>query len=91
MRSLSDSAESQHLINLISTQTLGLLEDHWPDILECRGDDDDLKITFSHTLSIDGSRRTVKSQISFARRFSDQIEDSFDTTQTTLSFADKKK
>ena len=76
--------ESAQLIDLIAGQTKSLLEDHWADIDSCRDGEDDIKVSFSHKLSYEGSARTVKTVISFSHRVKDEIEESIDTAQTEL-------
>ena len=86
---MTPQSENQNFINLITNQTENLLVNHWSDIQDCRGSQSDFKISFTHSISTEGSFRSVKSQISFAHRFSDTIEDSFDSNQTVLPFAQK--
>jgi hypothetical protein len=69
------STEPEALIELIVGQTRLLLRNHWPDILDFR-DGTEIKIAFSHALEFNGAKRTVKTRISFARRVTDEIEES---------------
>jgi hypothetical protein len=83
--------ESQQLIDMIAGQTRALLEDHWGDIESCRDGDEDIKVSFGHKLSYEGSARTVKTVISFSHRVKDEIEESIDTAQTELPIEAKGK
>jgi hypothetical protein len=76
--------EHEQLIELIATQTRNLLQDHWADIDSCRDGEEEIKISFSHKLSYEGSERTIKTTISFAHRVKDEIEESIDTQQEEL-------
>ena len=78
------STEPEQLIDLIAEQTRSLLKDHWPDIDSYRDGDDEIKLAFSHTLSYEGSERTVKTAISFSHRVKDTLEQSIDTAQADL-------
>jgi hypothetical protein len=75
--------ENAHLIDLISTHTKTLLENHWSDIMEFRtdGNGDSIKIGFSHDLSYEGQERIIESTISFGKRVKDSTIDRIDTQQ----------
>ncbi len=76
--------EHEQLIGLIAAQTSRLLQDHWSDIDSYRDGEDEIKLAFSHTLSYEGSERTVKTSISFSHRIKDSVEESIDTAQADL-------
>jgi len=81
---MTTPTEPTQLINLITHQTERLLQDHWADIDSCRDGDEEIKISFSHKLSYEGSERTVKTAISFSHRVKDTLEQSIDTAQADL-------
>jgi hypothetical protein len=81
---MTTPTEPEQLIDLITAQTRALLDSHWSDIDSCRDGEDDIKVSFSHKLSYEGSSRTVKSCISFSHRVKDEIEETFDFAQTEL-------
>ncbi len=78
------TTEPEQLIDLIAAQTRSLLEDHWADIQTYRDGDADIKLSFVHTLSYEGSERTIKTTISFSHRVKDEVEESIDTAQADL-------
>jgi hypothetical protein len=81
---MTTPTEPEQLIDLIAEQTRSLLQDHWPDIDSYRDGDDEIKLAFSHTLSYEGSERTVKTTISFSHRIKDEVENSINTAQAEL-------
>jgi hypothetical protein len=78
------STEPEQLIDLIAAQTRQLLADHWTDIDSYRDGESEIKLAFSHTLSYEGSERTVKTSISFSHRIKDSVEESINTAQQEL-------
>jgi hypothetical protein len=88
---MTTPTEPEQLIELIAAHTRQLLEDHWTDIDSYRDGDDEIKLAFSHTLSYEGSERTVKTSISFSRRIKDSVEESINTAQTELPLPGKRK
>lgn len=78
------STEPTAIIDLITEQTRDLLAKHWTEIDAYRDGDADIKLSFSHALSYEGSERTVKTTISFSHRIKDEIENSIDTAQANL-------
>ncbi len=81
---MQNPTETEQLIELIAAQTSNLLRDHWRDIDSYRDGDDEIKLAFSHTLSYEGSQRTVKTTISFSHRIKDEVEKSINTAQADL-------
>ncbi len=81
---MTTTPEHEQLIELIAAQTRGLLQDHWSDIDSYRDGEDEIKLAFSHTLSYEGSERTVKTSISFSHRIKDSVEQSINTAQQEL-------
>jgi hypothetical protein len=81
---MTTPTEPEQLIDLIAGHTRQLLQDHWSDIDSYRDGDEEIKLSFSHKLSYEGSSRTVKTTISFAHRVKDELEESIDTAQTEL-------
>jgi hypothetical protein len=81
---MTTPTELEQLIELITAQTRQLLQDHWTDIDSYRDGDDEIKLAFSHTLSYEGSERTVKTTISFSHRIKDEVENSINTAQQEL-------
>jgi hypothetical protein len=88
---MTTSTEPEQLIDLITAQTRRLLKDHWPDIDSYRDGDDEIKLAFAHTLSYEGSERTVKTSISFSHRIKDSVEESINTAQAELPLPGKRK
>jgi hypothetical protein len=85
------NTETEQLIELIAAHTSSLLQEHWSLIDSYRDGEDDIKLSFSHKLSYEGSSRTVKTTISFSHRVKDEIEESIDTAQTELPIEAKGK
>ena len=81
---MTTPTEPEQLIDLIAEQTRSLLQDHWADIDSYRDGDDEIKLAFSHTLSYEGSERTVKTTISFSHRIKNEVENSINTAQADL-------
>jgi hypothetical protein len=88
---MTTPTEPEQLIDLIAEQTRSLLQDHWADIETYRDGDSDIKLSFSHTLSYQGSERTVKTTISFSHRVKDEVENSIDTAQEELPIEPEKR
>jgi hypothetical protein len=85
------NTEIEQLIELIAAHTSSLLHEHWSLIDSYRDGDEEIKLSFSHKLSYEGSSRTVKTTISFSHRVKDEVEQSFDTAQTELPIEAKGK
>jgi hypothetical protein len=88
---MTTPTEPEQLIDLIAEQTRSLLQDHWADIETYRDGDSDIKLSFSHTVSYQGSERTVKTTISFSHRIKDEVENSINTAQAELPLPGKRK
>jgi len=88
---MTTPTEPEQLIELITAQTRSLLQDHWSDIDSYRDGDDEIKLSFAHTLSYEGSERTVKTTISFSHRIKDEVEQSIDTAQKELRMTIEKR
>jgi hypothetical protein len=88
---MTTPTEPEQLIDLIAAQTKQLLKDHWTDIDSYRDGDDEIKLAFAHTLSYEGTERTIKTTISFSHRIKDSVEESINTAQTELPLPGKRK
>jgi len=78
------SAENEQIIELIANHTKILLENHWPNITDCRNGDESIKIGFSYELKYKGQKRIIESGISFGKRVKDSIIGEIDTEQLDL-------
>jgi plasmid replication initiation protein len=78
------STEPEQLIALIATHTRNLLKRHWSDIDSYRDGESEIKLAFSHTLSYEGSERTIKTTISFSHRIKDSLKESINSAQQIL-------
>lgn len=85
------SIETEQLIELISSQTRVLLQNHWPNLLDCRDGDGEVKVAFTHSMSEQGHERTVKTVISYGRRIKDELEESINTKQIDLPLDGAKR
>jgi hypothetical protein len=88
---MTTPTEPEALIDLIAAQTRSLLLANWSDIDSYRDGDNDIKLSFSHKLSYEGSSRTIKSTISFSHRVKDEVEQSIDTAQEELPIEPEKR
>ena len=76
---------NEQIIDLISQQTKGLLQNHWADISDFRNDEGSIKIGFLHNIGYEGQEHVVETTISFAKRIKDIAVDRIDTDQMHLN------